>query len=108
MLRNCIIVDVYQNKATVGGEKTNATVRNRTYLFGHQKMPIVRVNRTLPTVVHPIVLVCLALRIVVLELQYDVREAVYGIELFRSISLNLVKVQVGADSSWGARSTVSS
>ena len=107
MLRNCIIVDVCQGKATVGGEQTNATACGQTYLFGHQKVPIVRVNRSLPTIVHTIVLVRLALRVVVLELQYDVREAVYGVELLRSVSLNLVKVHVGADSSWGVRSAVS-
>lgn len=107
MLRNCIIVDVCKSKGTVSGEQTNATVCGQTYLFGHQKVPIVWVNRSLPTIVHPIVLVRPALGVVVLELQYDVREAVYGVELFRSISLNLVEVHVGADSSWGVRSAVS-
>lgn len=69
-------------------------------------MPIIRVNCTLAAVVYPIVLVHLALWVIVLELKHDVREAVYGSEFFRSVSVNLVEIQVGADSPGGVRGLV--
>lgn len=71
-------------------------------------MPIIRVYRTLPAVVHSVILVRLALRIIILELEHDVCEAINGVELFRSIPMNVFKVQVGADPSWGVRSSVGS
>ena len=101
-----MIVDVYQNKVVVNGELTDATPGGQPHLFSNQKVSIIRVNRTLPTVVYPIVLVHLALRVIVLELKHDIREAVYGSELFRSVSMNLVEIHVGADSPWGVRGLV--
>jgi len=107
MFRNCIIVDVYRNKVTVNGEQTDATI-GQAHLLSHQKVPIVRVYRTLPTVIYPIVLVHLASWVIVLVLEYDVRETVYGTELFRSVPVDLIKVHVGADSPWRVRSSVGS
>ena len=72
-------------------------------------MSVIRVYGTLSTVIHPIVLVHLALRVIVLELKHDVRETVYGIELFRTVfPLNFVKIHVGADSPRRVRGPVRS
>lgn len=80
---------------------------DRTHLSGHQKMPIVRVYRTLSTVVQPIIFVHLAFWVVILELKHDVRKAVYGIKLFRSVfPVNLVEIHIRAYSSRRVRSPV--
>ena len=97
-----------ENKAIVGGEQTNATLCGQTHLFGNQKVSVVRINCALLTVVYAIVFVHLALWIVVLELKHDVCETVYGGELFRSVSMNFVKVQVGADPPRGVCSLIGS
>jgi len=103
MFRNCIIVDVYRDQETASGEYTNATPGSQAHLFSHQEMSVVRVYRTLPTVVDSIVFVHLALWVIVLELEHNICEAVYGVELFRIVSMNFVKVHVGADPPWGIR-----
>lgn len=94
-------------KKTVSGEQNRGDTWTGAHLFGHQEMPIVRVYGTLPAVVHPIVFVHLPSWVVVLELKHDVREAVYGIKLFRCVfPVNLVEVHVRAYSPWWVRSPV--
>ena len=103
-----MIVDVYRDQETVSDEQTNVTLYSHTHLSGHQEVSVIRVYRTLATVVYPVILIHLTLRVIVLELKHDVCEAVYGVELFRSVPLNFVKVQIGTDSPWGVRSLVGS
>ena len=103
-----MIVDVYQRQETASGEHANVALDGQAHLSSHQEMPVIRVDSTLPTVVHSIVLVHLALWVIVLELEHDVCETVYGVELFRSVSMNFVEVQVGADPPWGIRGLVGS
>ena len=101
-----MIVDVYRGKGGVSREQNNVTLGGQTHLFSHQKVSIIWVYRTLPAVVDSVVLVHLALWVIVLELKHDVREAVDRVELFRSVPLNLVEIQVGANSPWRIRSSV--
>ena len=103
-----MIVDVYRDHETMSGEYTDATLGSQTHLFSYQEMSVVRVYRTLPTVVYSIVLVRLALWVIVLELKHNVCEAVYGAELLRSVSMDFVEVHVGADPPWGIRGLVGS
>jgi len=99
-------VDVFQSQVTVSSGQTNAMSGDRMHLFGDQKVSVIRIDRTLPTVVKPIVLVHLTLWVTVLELKHDVRETVDRVELFRSVPTDRVEVHVGANSSWGIRTLV--
>ena len=108
IFRNCIIVDVYQDRGTVSERRTGVAIGGQAHLFGHQKVSVIRVYRTLPTIVDSVVLVHLTLRVIVLELKHNVCEAVDRVKLLRAVPLNFVNVQVGADSPWGVRSSVGS
>lgn len=66
------------DNVTVSSEQTSDNW-TEPHLFGHQDMPIVRVYRTLPAVVYPVVLVYLTSWVLILELKHEARETIYRI-----------------------------
>lgn len=67
-------------------------------------MSVIRIYCALSAVVHPIIFVHLPLWIVIPELEHDVREAVYGVVLFRCVlPMDLAEIHISTDSPWWGR-----